>query len=219
MTRPLTIIRVRLIAGPPSTDGSRFQIEGANDYPIWNGVGLRLQCGFFEKDGRTLIEDVSTISAATHFVTRSGSTYMTQTKAGPFASITQDQWDAGTHQHVEFSFSDTQTSLTAATDYAVRIIGDDTDGLAAVDFCFGRPMTILDSGIPTSFTTPDNAATVLAQMQAYLNAQLGLYAKKVMGPGELLTFTSEDGTVKRQLGVTNDSALGAQRFDNIEIPS
>lgn len=219
MTRPLTIIRVRLVAGPPSTDGQRFLIEGANDYPIWSGVGLRLQCGFFEKDGRTLIEDVSTISAATHFVTRGGSTYLTQTVAGPFNSITQEQWEAGTHQHLEFSFSDTQTSLTAATDYAVRIIGDDTDGLAAVDFCFGRPMTVLDSGIPTSFVSPDNAATVLAQMTAYLNAQLGLYAKKVMGPGEVLTLTSADGQVKRLLGVTNDSALGAQRFDDLEIPT
>jgi hypothetical protein len=56
---------------------------------------------------------------------------------------------------------------------------------------------------------------LLQQLVAYLQAQLGAYAKKVMGPGETITLQSEDGEWKRILGLTNDAA-GPQRYDSLE---
>lgn len=218
MSQPTTIVRARLIPKIISNDGSNFIVESQkNAYNLFNGVGVRVQIGFFEEDGRTLIADASSIVAATHTIRQGNNTFMTQVVAGPFPTITVEQWTAGTHQHVEFAFSDVATSIDAGA-YTAVIFGNASDALAGVDFCCVRPLTILDSGIPSSFTNPDNEATILAALQDWMRAQLGAYAKKVMLPGETITFQSSDSAVKRILGVTNDAALGAQRFDDLEYP-
>jgi hypothetical protein len=214
MSQPNTVVRVKLIKDQISEDGSGFVVDSQTEpYRLFNGVGVRIQCAFFESDGETLI-DPSIIASATHVVRSGASTYMLQVKAGPFPAITVAQWNDGTGCHVEFAFSDVETSIAAGT-YTVVVFGNTNDSLAAVDYCCKRSLRILDSGIPTSFTDPADSATLLQQLVAYLQAQLGAYAKKVMGPGETITLQSEDGEWKRILGLTNDAA-GPQRYDSLE---
>ncbi len=190
MSRPLQIVRARLIPKTRSRDGSNLIIEGENSYPIFNHTGLRLQCAFFEKDGSTIVDDVSSITSARHFVTQAASSFMTQTLTGPFANITRAQWDAGTHQHLEFLFSDLVTALAAGTDYTAHIVGDDSDGLAANDFACIRPMTVLSSGLDEALTPGDTEAIITAALAAQLTAQLGSKADKIGSPGHRIALTT-----------------------------
>ncbi len=221
MSQANTIVRAKLITDKISVNGDGFVIASqAEGYNLFNGVGFRLQCALFEPDGTTL-RSPSNISSITHVVRRSTNSYMLQVLAAPlggFPDITAEQWNDGTGQHFEFDFSDVDTALTPAEDYSAVIFGNTSDPLAAVDFCCKRPLTFLDSGIPSVFTAAADAAAFYAAQVAIIQNMLAAYAKKVMGPGETITFQSDDGLVKRILGVTNDAAMGAQRFDNLEIP-
>lgn len=221
MAKNLTIIRVKLIADKISDNGDGFVIASqVGGYKLWNGCGVRIQCALFEPDGSTL-RSPEGLSSVTHVVRRSSNTYMLQVLAAPtggFPDITAEQWNDGTGHHFQFDFSDVDTALTAASDYSAVIFGNATDVLAAVDFVCKRPLEILDSGIPTSFTAAADASAFLAAQMALISAALGGYVKKVMEPGETITFTSGDGAVKRILGLTNDATLGAQRVDDLEYP-
>jgi hypothetical protein len=216
MSQPNTIVRVKLIKDEISNNGAGFKVVSQRSpYKLFNKVGVRIQCAFFESDGTTLI-DPSIIASATHTIVQGNNTYCTQVKAGPFPAITVEQWNDGTGYHVEFAFSDTDTALVAG-DYDVVVFGNTTDPLAAVDYCCTRSLTILNSNIPGAFTTPENSATLLAELKAYLDAQLGAYMKKVGDPGDTLTLTSADGAWRRILGVTNEPApIGQTRTDDLE---
>lgn len=220
MSQANTIVRAKLIPDKITDNGDNFLIVSqSSGYNLFNGVGIRIQCALFESDGVTL-RDPSNLSSVTHVVRRSSNSYMLQVLAAPaggFPNVTREQWNDGTGHHFEFDFSDVDTALTPATDYAAVIFGNTTDPLAAVDFCCKRPLIILDSGIPVSFTAAADAAAFFAAQTAIISNMLGAYVKKVMGPGETITFMSGDSAVKRILGVTND-ANGPQRFDNLEIP-
>jgi hypothetical protein len=204
MSSPTTIVRARLIPKIISSDGSNFIVESQkNGYNLFNGVGVRVQCAFFEEDGKTLIGDASSIVSATHTVRQANNTFLTQVAAGPFPIITAEQWTAGTAHHVEFAFSDVQTSITAGA-YTSIIFGNANDALAGVDFCCVRPLTILDSGIPTSFTNPDNEATVLAVLKQYIDAQLAGFLKRINEPGVTLTLKSPNGLHTLVFGIDDD---------------
>lgn len=221
MSQSNTIIRVKLITDKISDDGSGFVIGSqVGAYNLWNGCGVRIQCALFEPDGVTL-RDPSNISSVTHVIRRSTNSYMLQVLPAPsggFPQITAAQWNDGSGQHFEFDFSDVDTALVAATDYAAVIFGNTNDPLAAVDFVCKRPLTILDSGIPSSFTAAADAAAFLAAQLKLITAALAAYAKINNDPGVVITTQSSDGKVKRPFGITNDATLGAQRIDDLEYP-
>jgi hypothetical protein len=205
MSAPTTIVRAKLIPKIINSDGSNFIVESqkGNAYNLFNGVGVRVQCGFFEEDGITLITDASSIVSATHTIRTGVSTFMTQVKAGPFPIITAEQWNNRTAQHVEFAFSDVDTSVQAGA-YTSVIFGNASDALAGVDFCCVRPLTILDSGIPSSFTNPDNEASIFAMLQQFVQNQLGGFLKKVNGNGVTLTLKSPSGLKTLIIGLDDD---------------
>jgi hypothetical protein len=213
-----TTVWAKLIPDIVSDSGESFLIETQpTGFSLFNGVGLRLRVALFETD-KTTIRDVSDISSLTHFFKLATNTYNIQVLSGPFPNITADDWKNRAAWHAEFAYSDVAMALSPSASYSSTIISNTVDGLAAVDFCCKRGLTVLDSGIPSVFTQPDDSPTLYAALLAAVTAKLGDYAKKVMGPGEMLTFQTLDGTVKRILGVTTDPTLGPQRVDDLEFP-
>jgi len=203
-----TTVWAKLLPDVVSDDGTNFIIETQQSgFKLFNGVGLRLRVALFEPD-KTTIRDVSDITSLTHYFKNGSNTYNTQVKAGGFPAITADQWAAREAYHAEFAYSDVNMALTAASSYSSAVICNTADALAAVDFLCKRPLTILESGLPSVYTQPNDDPTLLKALLDAVLAKLGDKVDVIGQPGATITLTSSDPKKRFILDAVDDPDQG-----------
>jgi hypothetical protein len=190
-------------------------------------AGLEFELCIFDlpdSTGAKQLFDVNNIASITVQITDTAGTVKatkTVTRTSSSAGVINPacdlaQWEAGTAQHVLVIFSGSDMNFAAGS-YKVQVYGA-TDDATLDNDAFGiADLTVVDMFLNAGAATATAGKTVVYAED--LAGLLALFAKKVMAPGETLTFTDRDGAgnpIKRTLGLTWDSAMGAQKYDNLE---
>jgi len=200
--------RIRCEVFPGKSDP--FVMVNTNQSPeICKGAGVDFEFAFFDVMGELL--DVSNIANVTLLVYPSGTPSTTEIlkTTTSIQNISQEAWDAGTGAHVTITLLATETAI-AAGNHEITLYGHTTDDTLDAD-CFGfSKLLVVDRGI-TAVTNPTLTPSygTLEQIQSMLNG----YVPYVMPPGKKLTFTSDDSTKKRIMGVANDGT----KIDSDEV--
>ena len=205
-----TLLRCQVI---PSLTGQLFETIGGASPTVFRATGVRFAFSFFDSDGTTLL-DVSNIASLTLFCktkdSPASSPIILKTVTAFNTTLTRALYDAG-NDHAQIDFTASEMAALSSGKFDLTLSGHTTDDLLDDDVFGMSILTVKDAGI-SNLTSPP-AGTSPAVTLEQLQGILGSYAKKLGNAGDTITLVSPDGTIKRILGIGNDSS----RTDDLQI--
>jgi hypothetical protein len=196
---------------------TKFKDVLTSSFPSgFRGTGQQFEISFFY--GRELV-DISNFSAVTVTVKDAddltGPALMTKTvgEDNLNKTLTIEEWNAGTSQHVIVVFSSVETALGAGgedVDYHLVVHGLTTDDTIDKDTFGVSTLRLIEDGTVDAESPPPSGPLYLNADQ--IKALMEQYMKKVGDPGDVQTYRSDPDVFRRIVGVDAEG----NRIDALE---
>jgi hypothetical protein len=186
---------------------TKFKDKSGQVPAAFRGTGMQFELAFFYGNELVDISNFSSVSITVKAATAlTGAALMTKTVGADNlnATLTREQWDAGTDQHVIVKFASTETAIGdggADVDYHLVVHGLTTDDAIDNDTFGISTLKLIEDG--TNNAESPLPAGPVAMSRDEVLALLQGYQKVIADPGQTQTFRSPSDTYRRIIGIND----------------